>query len=95
MSKICFGCMKPMEDDAAVCPKCGFDCSSHQNTPFLPLGATLQEDRYLIGKKLSSNNESTKYIALDKKSETIVIVREFLPNGLCARSKENNKLRVQ
>ncbi len=94
MSKICFGCMKPMEDDAAVCPKCGFDCSSHQNTPFLPLGATLQEDRYLIGKKISSNNESTKYIALDKKSETIVIVREFLPNGLCARSKENNKLRV-
>ncbi len=94
MSKICFGCMKPIGDEEEKCPHCGFDQNSRQSLPFLPLGSSLQEERYLIGKKLSSNNESTKYLAFDTKSETPVIVREFLPNGLCARSKENNKLRV-
>ncbi len=94
MSKICFGCMKPIGDDDEKCPYCDFDQNSRQSLPFLPLGAFLQEDRYLVGKKLSSNNESTKYLAYDMKTETPVIVREFLPNGLCARSKENNKLRI-
>ena len=94
MSKICFGCMNPINDGEAVCPRCGFDQAVRQGTPFLPLGASLQEDRYLIGKKLSSNNESTKYLAFDNRSESTVIVREFLPNGLCARSKDSNKLRV-
>ena len=54
----------------------------------------MQEDKYVGGKKLSSNNESTKYLAFDNRSESAVIVREFLPNGLCARSKDSNKLRV-
>lgn len=94
MSKICFGCMNPIKDGETVCPRCGFDRASRQGTPFLPLGASLQEDRYLIGKKLSSSNESTKYLAFDNRSESAVIVREFLPNGLCARSKDSNKLRV-
>ena len=94
MSKICYGCMNPISESENICPRCGFDQSSRQSMPFLPLGSLLQEERYLIGKKLSSNNESTKYLAYDKRSESAVIVREFLPNGLCARSKENNKLRV-
>ena len=94
MSKICFGCMNPINDGEAVCPRCGFGRAARQAAPFLPLGASLQEDRYLIGKKLSSNNESTKYLAFDNRSESAVIVREFLPNGLCARSKDSNKLRV-
>lgn len=94
MSRICFGCMNQIEDDEVRCPHCDFDRNSRQGLPFLPLGTVLQEDRYLIGKKLSSNNESTKYLAFDKKRESAVIVREFLPNGLCARSKESNKLKV-
>lgn len=94
MSKICFGCMNPIAEGESVCPRCGFDQNSRQGIPFLPLGASLQEDRYLVGKKLASNNESTKYLAFDNRSESAVIIREFLPNGLCARSKESNKLRV-
>lgn len=95
MSKICYGCMKIIGDDEEKCPHCGFDRSVRQSLPFLPLGVKLQNDRYIIGKKLASNNESTKYIALDTKREAPVIVREFLPNGLCARSKEGCAIKVK
>ncbi len=95
MSKICYGCMNIIGDEDEKCPNCGFDRSIRQSLPFLPLGAKLQDGKYLVGKKLSSNNESTKYIALDARHETPVIVREFLPNGLCARSKEGCDIKVK
>ncbi len=84
--------MNKIDEEAAVCPICGFDKASVQNLPFLPLGSALQKERYTVGKKLSSNNESTKYIAFDNKTEKTVIIREFLPNGLCARKKGSNKI---
>ena len=92
MSVFCYGCMNKIDEEAAVCPICGFDKASVQNLPFLPLGSALQKERYTVGKKLSSNNESTKYIAFDYKTEKTVIIREFLPNGLCARKKGSNKI---
>ncbi len=88
MSRICYGCMRIIGDEDEQCPHCGFDRNIRQSLPFLPLGAKLQKDRYIIGKKLGSNNESTRYIALDASREARVIVREFLPNGLCSRSKD-------
>ena len=95
MSKICYGCMNIIGDEDEKCPNCGFDRSIRQSLPFLPLGAKLQDGKYLVGKKLSSNNESTKYIALDARHGTPVIGREFLPNGLCARSKEGCDIKVK
>lgn len=89
MSKICYGCMKIIGDEDEKCPNCGFDRSVRQSLPFLPLGAKLQDGKYIVGKKLASNNESTRYIAFDARTETPVVVREFLPNGLCSRSKED------
>lgn len=88
MSRICYGCMRIIGDDDDQCPHCGFDRNIRQSLPFLPLGEKLQNGKYIIGKKLGSNNESTRYIALDASREARVIVREFLPNGLCSRSKD-------
>ena len=94
MSKVCLGCMKQIEETDSKCPYCGFDQESQQSLPFLPLGAHLQNGRYLVGKRISSNNESTKYLAFDSRMESPVIVREFLPNGLCSRARENNDIIV-
>ncbi|MDE7389371.1 MAG: PASTA domain-containing protein [Lachnospiraceae bacterium] len=94
MSKLCLGCMKLIENDDVKCPYCDFDQNSRQNLPFLQLGSKLQNDRYLVGKRLSSNNESTKYLGFDSQSESPVIIREFLPNGLCARGKSSSKIVV-
>ena len=87
--------MKIIGDEDDKCPHCGFDRSIRQSLPFLPLGAKLQDGSYIIGKKLTSNNESTRYIALDAKREVPVIIREFLPNGMCARAKEGYEIKVR
>ena len=92
MSNICYGCFKPLEEGKSKCPRCGFDAAAKQSMPFLPLGAELQQGRYVVGKRLLSNNESTKYIAFDNSLNTVVNIREFLPNGLCARKKGSNKI---
>ncbi len=89
MSKICYGCMKIIGDEDK-CPHCGFDRSIRQSHPFLPLGTELQDGKYIIGKKILSTNESTRYIAFDTRTENPVIVREFLPNGLCSRSDKGD-----
>lgn len=94
MSKVCLGCMKLIESDEIKCPYCGFESSARQNLPFLPLGAYLQNERYLVGKRLTSNNESTKYLGFDCQTESPVIIREFLPNGLCSRSRKSNNIIV-
>lgn len=94
MSKVCLGCMKQIGENESKCPYCGFECDSKQNLPFLPLGTYLQNERYLIGKRMTSNNESTKYLAYDKRMESPVIVREFLPNGICSRSRSSNDIVV-
>lgn len=94
MSKVCLGCMKQIETSESKCPYCGFEQNSKQNLPFLPLGTRLQNDRYIVGKRISSNNESTKYLAFDSRMESPVIVREFLPNGLCSRGKSSNDILV-
>lgn len=87
--------MKIIGDNDDKCPHCGFDRSIRQSLPFLPLGAKLQDDKYMIGKKLTSNNESTSYVAMDMRRESPVLIREFLPNGLCARSKDGTEIKVR
>ncbi len=92
MSKVCLGCMKLIEDDTLTCPYCGFEQKLKQSLPFLPLGAHLQGEKYIVGKRMTSNNESTKYLGYDTLSESPVIIREFLPNGLCSRNRSSNNL---
>lgn len=87
--------MRIIGDEDEKCPNCGFDRNVRQGSPFLALDARLQDDKYIIGKKLSSNNESTKYIALDTGREVPVVIREFLPNGLCARGKDGLSIKVK
>ncbi len=92
MTNVCYGCFRPLDEGKTKCPVCGFDTASKQSLPFLPLGAELQKGRYIVGKKLMSNNESTKYAAFDNNMNKVVNIREFLPNGLCARKKDSSKI---
>ncbi len=91
MSQLCYGCMKENNGEQ-ICPLCGFDKSTKQTAPFLPLGTRLQNENYLIGKRLGNNAEGAKYIAYSNTMHSPVTVSEFMPAGICGRA--NGKTNV-
>ncbi|MDP4120709.1 MAG: PASTA domain-containing protein [Bacillota bacterium] len=84
---LCMSCMKEI-DDYDVCPICGFDNSEHTPFPYLPLRTILQ-DRYVIGKMCSENNESICYLCYDNVKNVPAIIREFFPKQICRRSYDD------
>lgn len=89
---LCMGCMQEIGNNR-ICPDCGFDNSEKQHAPFLPYGTVLA-NRYIIGAGIDTNGESTRYIAFDKQTADVVIVREFLPMGFFAREEGQKEIKV-
>ncbi len=87
---LCIGCMREIADNI-ICPHCSFDNTKQQTAPLLPYGTVL-EKRYIIGKEVEINTESTRYIAFDRENADRVYIREFLPAGYISR--EPMKARV-
>lgn len=86
MGQLCLGCMKENLGEK-VCPFCGFDRSSEQPAPFLPLGAKFQQDNYLIGRKINNNAEGARYLGYSETMHSPVVIHEFMPAGICGRAK--------
>lgn len=86
MAQLCLGCMQENNGEQ-ICPHCGFDRTSEQSAPFLPLGTILQEQRYLVGKKIDNNAEGARYIGYDNFMHSPVVINEFMPVGICGRAR--------
>lgn len=86
------GCMQE-KGDQVICPSCGFDNSEKQQAPFLPYGTVLM-NRYIVGAGIDNNGESTRYLCLDKQTNEVLIVCEFLPIGLINRGEGETQIRV-
>ena len=89
---LCMGCMKEIGDEQ-ICPDCGFDNTETQPEPFLGFHTVLK-DRYIVGRGIDTNGESTRYLGYDKEEKKKVIIREFLPIGIFDRSKGEKDLVV-
>lgn len=90
---LCIGCMREIADNV-VCPHCSFDNTKLQSAPLLPYG-TVIEKRYIIGREVEINSESTRYIAFDRETAERVYVREFLPAGYISREPMKAKVYVE
>jgi serine/threonine-protein kinase len=55
---------------------------------------TFLAERYIIGKLISYNGEGAYYIAYDTMNNVKVTVREFMPDTLCGRGKEEEAIEV-
>lgn len=86
--RLCMGCMNDNGGEQ-ICPICGYDKDSPQNSSFLPTRIWLKE-RYCVGKVLDSNGEGVSYIGWDNESDTVVKVREYCPTGLCERRADGS-----
>ncbi len=89
---LCIGCMHEIGSEV-VCPDCGFDNSRTQSAPFLPYGAVLDK-RYIVGRNIETNGESTLYIGFDRETAATVLIREFLPAGYYSRAEGSVKVMV-
>lgn len=89
---LCMGCMQELGNNR-ICPDCGFDNSEKQHAPFLPYGTVLS-NRYIVGAGIETNGESTRYIAFDKQTADVAVVREFLPMGLFTREEGEKEVKV-
>lgn len=89
---LCIGCMHEIGSEI-ICPNCGFDNAQTQSAPFLPYGAVLDK-RYVIGKNIETNGESTMYIGFDRQISKPVLIREFLPAGFFTRAEGSVKLLI-
>ena len=94
MAQLCLGCMRENNGEQ-ICPHCGFDRASEQPAPFLPLGTILQEQRYLVGKKIDNNSEGARYIGYDNFMHSPVIIHEFMPAGICGRAKGKTNIVIR
>ena len=89
---LCMGCMQEIGDQP-VCPECGFKATEKQPEPFLGFN-TILKNRYIVGRGIDTNGESTRYLGYDKVTYKTVIIREFLPIGLFDRAAGETDLVV-
>lgn len=88
LKRICMNCMQP-KGEGELCPYCGYRESSNQSGLFLPL-RTVISGKYAVGRLLGSNGDGATYLGYDIRQNSPIIIREFLPANLIARTPDKN-----
>lgn len=84
--RLCLGCMNDNGGER-VCPICGYDSATHNPENCLPARFVIN-NRYLLGKVISSNGEGITYIGWDKEQDNIIEVKEYFPLGFAHRNPD-------
>ncbi|MBQ8210817.1 MAG: PASTA domain-containing protein [Clostridia bacterium] len=92
-NNLCPGCMNEV-GDSNICPYCGFNLKSEQSAPFLAYGTVLA-GKYVVGDILEQNSEGVTYLGLDTITNNCVRIREFLPETIMMREKNETKITVK
>lgn len=90
--KLCMGCMAHKEY-SGPCEICGYI----DNTAYLPsylAPKTVLANRYIIGRLIAHNGEGAVYIAYDTEQNKAVEIKEYMPDLLCSRKKDEKKITV-
>lgn len=88
--RLCMGCMNELGEDG-VCHYCTYtDDIPHLQSYLAP--HTVLNDRYIVGKMLSYNGEGASYICYDTVARTKAVMREYMPDTLCERSMNSEKI---
>lgn len=82
------------KDYDGECRSCGYSDRSINLASYLS-PKTFLEDRYIIGRLLSYNGEGAVYLAYDTVDEKTVNIREYMPDTLCMRDRDEEVIRVR
>ena len=93
MDKIrCLGCMEEYDSNQNFCPYCGASRDCNQEEPHFLRAGTILENRYLVGKAISSSNFSITYIAFDFQCNQKIVIKEYFPTDLASRMFGQNEI---
>ena len=90
--KLCMGCMGHKEY-SGPCEVCGY----MDNDAYLPsylAPKTVLMDRYIVGRIIAHNGESAVYIGYDTETNKVVEIKEYMPDLLCTRKKNEKGIVV-
>ncbi len=85
--RLCMGCMS-VRNEEGRCKKCGYDPSAPANINFIQPGSRLNE-KYIVGKLVSSDPEGAWYVGYDCEKDTRVWIREYVPASITRRDHRN------
>lgn len=92
-TNLCMSCMGRLNDHG-TCPLCGyFDTESYISSYLAP--KTFLADRYIVGKLIGYSGESALYIGFDTETGTKVTIREYMPDTLCVRERDEEIISVK
>ena len=88
------GCMRLLSEEDGQCPNCALNRNAVQAEAYLPLRTTLG-GKYLVGMLKDHNGDGASYMGWDIASQSPVIIREYFPDSICARSDNSHDIIVQ
>ncbi len=91
--KLCCGCMEMKPESERVCHVCGYAEDAPYDQNYIAPGIVLN-DRYVVGVKLGHNSEGATYIGYNKSIGCKVLIREYMPQGLCVRVRGKSIISV-
>lgn len=92
-TNLCMNCMGELNDHG-TCPLCGlYDTEAYISSYLAP--KTFLANRYIIGRLISYCGESALYIGFDTAEHRKVTVREYMPDTLCVRERDNEIVTVK
>lgn len=84
----CMGCMRPLAWDGRC--NCGFDRESYpSDSHFLPLGSSLKNGDYVVGRVLGRGGFGITYMGFDQNLMDRIAVKEYYPADLAGRDVSN------
>ncbi len=92
-TNLCMSCMGELNDHG-TCPLCGcFDTESYISSYLAP--KTFLAERYIVGKLIGYSGESALYIGFDTEKGRKVTIREYMPDTLCVRERDEEIVSVR
>lgn len=92
-TNLCMNCMGELNDHG-TCPLCGlFDTQAYMSSYLAP--KTFLANRYIVGRLINYCGESALYIGFDTVTERRVTLREYMPDTLCTRERDQEYVAVK
>ena len=91
--RLCYGCMEFKDSDQKVCPSCGYADDTPYDPHYIEPG-TILDEKYVIGTRIGVNSEGATYIGYNNSIGCRVLIREYMPKGLCNRVRNKSMISV-